>query len=143
MASMLYTQQQALQIVGLEQSTFVYWMRTIPRVKQLKGRGCHFAQPDLLALSVLNTATQVLGCNISWLSPKVETIFDLMASAPLTEISDQAVVLGDEPTRLERLPFMIRSPVHCVVVALGPIVNRVTSPIEELLPLERLMFPDR
>lgn len=136
---MMYSQQQALQILGLDQSTFVYWMRVVPRVKRLKGRGCHITQADILALGVLKAATHALGCQISSLSAAVSSIFDIMTISSIADLGPRAIIIENADARLEKLPLVVSGPSPAVIVPLRPIIDVVTMADDQLLPLERLM----
>lgn len=136
---MMYSQQQALQILGLDQSTFVYWMRVVPRVKRLKGRGCHITQADMLALGVLKAATHTLGCQISSLGTAISIIFDVMASASIADLGPRAIIIENAHARLEKLPMVVSGPSPAVIIPLRPIIDAVTLADDQLLPLERLM----
>lgn len=137
--AMLYTQQQVLRIVDLEQSTFVYWMRVVPRIKRLKGRGCHFTQGDLMALGVLRHAANELGCSISALSSAVDTIFDIMTSAALSDLTSRAIVIANGTARMEKVPVIISGFEPTAVIPLRPVIDRINTLDDQLPPLERLM----
>jgi len=136
---MLYSQQQALTILGIEQTTFVYWMRTIPRIQRLKGRGCRFERSDLLALGVIHKLTTA-GVGIGALGPIIDSIFDLLAIERPYE--GRAFVIQEGEGSLVNLPFQKDDGSMCIVVPLGPIHNRIHAHERsgELLPLERLMI---
>lgn len=140
---MMYSQQQALQILGLEQSTFVYWMRANPRIKRLKGRGCHFTQADMLALGILKAATHGLGCQISSMGEAVSAVFDIVASTSIADLAPRAIVIEKGDTRLEKLPLLFSGQSPVAVVPLKPIVEAITMSDDQLLPLERLMVRGR
>jgi hypothetical protein len=139
---MLYSQQQALDILRVDQSTFVYWMRAIPRIGRLKGRGSRFSRADLIALGVVVDATRGLGLTIGALEPVVGPIFDLLAHTTLGNASEQAVVIEDGSARLEKMPVTLESGLAAAVVPLRSTVERLKTAegLSELLPLERLMF---
>ena len=137
---MWYTQQQALFLVDLDQSTFVYWMRAVSRIERLKGRGCHFTQADLTALSVLRVATRELGCSISSLADSVSQLFDILSAATPAELLSAAVVIDKLGLRIERLPIVVSDTSSVALIPLRPIIERIKVPNDELLPLERLMF---
>ena len=142
---MLYSQQQALDILKIDQSTFVYWMRAVPRIQSLKGRGCRFKSADLLALGVIADATRGLGVGISTLAPLVPAIFELLADETLAVVVEQAIVIQHGAAQLGRLPVAVAGDVAVVVLPLRPTVDKIKAVegLTELLPLEQLMFDNR
>lgn len=140
---MRYTQQQSLAILGVDQSTFVYWMRTVPRIERLKGRGCHFERRDLLALGVISEITRNLGVSIAALQPTVPKIFELFQDVRVGELGRMALVLEDNSVRLEPLPVSTYGPGPVAILPMKTLADRVLAPERsaDLLPLELLMQP--
>lgn len=138
---MRYTQQQALAILAIEQSTFVYWMRAVPRIRRLKGRGCHFERHDLLALGVLGELTREVGIGIKMIAPIVPQLFDLFHDVRLLELELMALVVEQGSVRLARLPFAHSGTAAVTVLPLQSLVAKLLEPqrAADLLPLEQLM----
>lgn len=136
---MLYSQQQALTFLGIEQSTFVYWMRAVPRIQRLKGRGCRFEKSDLVALGVIHRLTTA-GVGVSALGSIVDTIFDLLKTEGAYE--GRAFVIQEGEATLASLPILKVDSNLSIIVPLEPIQHRIQAHERagDLLPLERLMI---
>jgi len=118
-------------------------MRAVPRLRSLKGRGCHFTEADLLALALLRTATRVLGCSIGFIGPSVDPMFDILASRVSGELLSKAMVIEDGTVRLVGIPFSVSGQFPMAIIPLKPLIDAIHPRDEHLLPLERLMLQDR
>lgn len=125
---MLYTQQQAVALAGLDPSTFVYWMRAVPRVARLKGRGARFAHADVVALSVLAVAVRELGSSIGDIQPIVGELFALLHGCSTEELRQRAVIFDVRTVSLERLPFTASGTNAVAIIPLQPMVMRLFAP---------------
>jgi hypothetical protein len=89
---MEFTQQQVRELIGIEEGTFVYWGKTMPRLRTLKGKGRKFKLADVLALAVLTTAVRDLGCAVSHLAQTVDNVFDICHSMTFEEASQKILL---------------------------------------------------
>jgi hypothetical protein len=140
---MLYSQRQSLELLGLDQTTFVYWMRVIPRLQLLKGRGCNFSESDLVALAILKLATQRLGVPIGNLSPNVDQLFDLVGKLSFPQNDRKAIIFQNGNFSVASLPTTITGDSPTVIIPLAPVIKEIRNAgvlPAELHPLERLMF---
>jgi len=129
---MEFSQQQARELVNIEEGTFVYWSKLMPRLRHLKGKGRRFKLADVLALGVLSIAVRELGCNIAHLAPSADVLFDMCHGMSIDEASKK-ILLFNGSGRCEvrtELPLERELGVGAIVVRLALLVERMTNQME-------------
>jgi hypothetical protein len=129
---MEFSQQQARELVNIEEGTFVYWAKLMPRLRQLKGKGRRFKLADVLALGVLSVAVRELGCNIAHLAPSADALFGICHSMSIDEASKK-ILLFNSSGRCEartEMPLDRELGVGAIVVRLALVVERMTNQVE-------------
>jgi hypothetical protein len=129
---MEFTQQQVRELVGIEEGTFVYWAKMMPRVRSLKGKGRRFKLSDVLALAVLATAVHELGCAVGHLAPSVETVFDICHGMSFDEASNKFLLFKSGHCEIRSTMPSIDREIGsgAVIVRFAPLVERITSRLE-------------
>ena len=129
---MEFSQQQVRELVGIEEGTFVYWAKTMPRVRLLKGKGRRFKLPDVLALAIIATAVHDLGCNVSFIAASADTLFDLCHGMSFDEASNKILLFKSGHCEVRSaIPQLDREiGTGVVIVRLAPLAQRITSQLE-------------
>lgn len=128
---MEFSQQQARELVNIEEGTFVYWAKLMPRVRALKGKGRQFKLPDVLALAVLSVAVRELGCTIAHLAPSADTLFDICHGMSIEEAGNKILLFSSGRCELRTtLPLEREIGIGVTIIRLSRVVERMTSQLE-------------
>jgi hypothetical protein len=129
---MEFTQQQVRELVGIEEGTFVYWAKMMPRVQSLKGKGRKFKLADVLALAVLATAVRELGCAVSHLAQSIDTVFEVCHSMTFEEAGHKILLFKSGQCEVRTtMPHVDREiGKGAIIIRLAPLAEAITSRLE-------------